>query len=793
MRISENWLREWVNPDMKTEAIAHTLTMAGLEVDSVTDAAGDFTGVVVGEVLSANQHPNADKLSVCKVTVGEGEPLDIVCGAPNVRQGLKVACAKVGAVLPGGFKIKKAKLRGEPSMGMLCSEKELGFENNHAGIMELPLDAPVGKDLRAYFDLDDKIIEVDLTPNRGDCLSIKGVARELGALLNMSYQEVDNPSVESSSNDDMVVELAGQSTCAHYCGRVIKGLDMTAPTPIWMAERLRRAGLRPRSLVVDVTNYVMLELGQPMHAFDLDKIDEKIVVREAKEGETLILLDEQEVVLKKGSLVIADKSKPLAIAGVMGGLESSVTDDTKAIFLESAYFAPANMAGVARQYNLSTDSSHRFERGVAIPLQREAIERATSLLLSLAGGDVGPVVDVSVDAAMPMLPTVPFHLSRANQVLGLSLDSTEVESYFNRLGLNVLKDSDTWQITVPPHRYDINIEVDLIEEVARVYGYDNIPEAPLVTSMKIEDKPETEREPDTLREVLRSLGYHEAISYSFICPKKHQLVYDVTDPIDLVNPISDELAQMRQGLWVGLLNGAQYNQARQQSHFKLFEIGLCFEQIQGRVTQTNRIAGLATGKIAETSWAEPTRHIDFYDMKGDIECLLGNRLGEVHFETPSHPPKALHPGMSAVMTLNGKTIGYIGMLHPAIQKAWDLSGQTMLFELDLESVSDQRLPLYKKISKFPEINRDIALLVDEKIEVGQLIAEIWQNNADSLLQSVCVFDVYQGDNIEKGKKSIALGLKLQHPSRTLVDAEVNDFMDAIIKKLGQRFDTSLRE
>jgi phenylalanyl-tRNA synthetase beta chain len=792
MRISENWLREWVNPSVNTNELAEKLTMAGLEVDSVQPVSGEFSDVVVGQVLSAEPHPNANKLTICEVGIGEEASLTIICGAPNARKGIVVAVAKVGAVLPSGLKIKKAKLRGEPSFGMLCSEDELGLEKSIEGIMELPEDAPLGESLRTYLELDDSVIEVDLTPNRGDCLSMKGVGREVAALYSLELNNLDNTPIKIESDETLSVELEGQAVCAHYCGRVISGLDMSTPTPIWMVERLRRAGLRQHSLVVDVTNYVMIELGQPMHAFDLDKIDEKIVVRMAKKGETLVLLDEQTVSLKEDTLVIADKSKPLAIAGVMGGLESSVTDKTRTIFLESAYFSKSKMAGVARAYNLATDSSHRFERGVAIALQLEGLERATSLLLSLAGGQAGPIIDVENKTTLPALISVPFNLEKSNKVLGLALDEKEVLDYFKRLGMTV-EEGESWTVSIPPYRFDISIEADLIEEVARLYGYDAIPPCPLVSTMKIETRAETAREEDDLRQTLVSLGYHEAISYSFVCPKRHALVYDVKSPIDLVNPISDELTEMRQGLWVGLLDAAKYNQARQQAHFKLFETGLCFENINSELSQKNTIAGLMVGKIGEEDWSKTTRMSDFYDIKGDVEALLGNRVEEYVFRAPLIPHKALHPGMSAAVFLEDVCVGHVGVLHPSLAKKWDLSGTVLLFELNVDDISKEALPAYTRLSKFPSIKRDIAVVVDEKISLGEILSFVEQEIKESLIKSIRVFDVYQGDNIEIGKKSIALGLILQHPSRTLVDSEVNDVIGAIIQILGKQFDITLRD
>lgn len=792
MRISERWLKELVEPNLATAALAELLTMAGLEVDAIEPAAGEFSGVVVGRVESTRAHPDANKLTLCKVDVGQAELLDIVCGATNVRQGLVVAVAMVGAKLPGGLKITKAKLRGEISLGMLCSASELGLAESSNGIIELPQDAPIGHDLRELLNCDDAIIEIDLTPNRGDCLSIRGLAREVAALTDVKWTEPSNEVVVLESETTIKAHIAAPSYCAQYLCRYVSTIDPSAKVPLWMSEKLRRSGLRSHSLAVDITNFVMMELGQPMHAFDADKIVGSISIRLSTEGESLTLLDEQMVTLIPGTLVIADSEKVLAIAGVMGGLDSCVTSTTTNILFESAYFVPEKIAGVARSYGLATDSSHRFERGVAPELQLKAIERATSLLQQFAGGLAGPITMSSEVDYLPSDKQIFLSIHQANKLLGTSFTKQEIQSYLERLGMQVEEAAESQlAVNVPAFRFDISIAEDLVEELARVHGYNNIPTSSIVAEFKAHKSPEQAMNAEVFRQMLADLGYFEAISYSFVCPKKQALIYDKGETTDLVNPISADLSQMRQGLMVGLLTAYASNLSRQVQTQKMFEIGLCFEKHNGELKQINRVAGLLAGFDGEHDWSKTKRAYDFFDMKGDVEQLLNASIGQVSFEPCMQ--RAFHPGKSAMIKKDGLVIGYIGELHPSVAKGLSLSKTPFLFELDLAPMLEKPLPAYQKLSKYPSISRDLSLVMDENrtfYEVAQCIQAV---KHEVPLVGLSLFDVYHGDNIERGKKSMAIGFQLQHLSRTLVDEEVNDYMAAILHSLEQELSITLRD
>ncbi len=794
MKMSDSWLREWVNPDLDAKALASQLTMAGLEVDSLEPASGQFSQVVVGQVKEVKAHPDANKLTVCKVDVGESSPLQIVCGAQNVAAEMRVAVALVGAKLPSGLKIKDAKLRGVASSGMLCSEEELGLADSSEGIMALAPDAPVGQDLREYLKLDDTIIEIDLTPNRGDCLSIRGVAREVAALNDLDINHVDIQDVESRHDKTLAVEVQDWQACPRYCGRYISNVDTQAETPVWLVEKLRRAGVRSHSIVVDITNYVMLELGQPMHAFDADKIEGGIVVRMSKDNESLVLLDGNKVQLAKNNLLIADNTQVLAIAGVMGGLDSSVTGETKNIFLESACFMPQAMAGVARHYGLSTDSSYRFERGVSPELTLLALARATALLVSLAGGEPGPVVEQVNEALLPKSKKVELRVEKLNRLLGVDLTQDEVRAYLQRLNMDVEVMDDSLDVTVPAYRFDISIEADLIEEVARIYGYNNISYAPMIAPLRAQKTTETFLGDETIRQLMMTMGFFEAINYSFVCPKNQSNIYDVAEAIPLLNPISEELSHMRFGLLTGLISNVLYNTNRQCHDVKLFEIGLCFRKHGDELTQRKMLSGVVSGHYGEDDWSKANRKYDFFDIKGFVENLLTRTKGAFSFEPMTPPNKAYHPGMSASVIKDGQVIGQVGVLHPSLKSLWGGSGSLLAFELELESIQQSVLPNYEPLSKYPMIRRDISFVVDEKTTIAEILNEIKQaQKQEALLKDLTVFDVYQGDGIENDKKSVALGLTLQHPSRTLVDTDVNDFMAAILKRLEVKFDIKLRE
>ena len=790
MKISEQWLREWVNPAIDTQTLADQITMAGLEVDSIVPVAGHFNKVVVAQVKSIEKHPDADKLNVCQVDAG-GELLQIVCGASNVREGLYVACATIGAVLPGDFKIKKSKLRGVESFGMLCSEKELGMAESADGLMELPDGAPIGTDIRDYLQLDDQVIEVDLTPNRSDCLSLAGVAREVATLNQCDLTPVDIVTVKAEIDDCFPIKVEASEACPRYLGRVIRNANTQAATPLWMVEKLRRSGIRSLGPAVDVTNYVMLELGQPMHAFDLDRLQGSIQVRMAKAGETITLLDGKEIKTTENTLLIADEEKPLALAGIMGGEGSGVADSTQHLLLECAYFKPLAIAGKAREFGLHTDSSHRFERGVDPELQINAMHRATQLLLDICGGQPGPVIEVASEANLPLPAPIKLRSSRISRMLGIVFSAKEVEDILTRLGMQLETSEEGWVVTAPSFRVDITIEADLIEELIRIHGYNNIPR----TSPRYQPvmKPQTESRLD-LQQVKLSLvdrGYFEAITYSFVDPAWQLAIDADIKPVALANPLSAELSVMRTSLWPGLLKALQHNINRQQTRVRLFETGLSFIPSKQGLVQQPKIAGVICGALNPEQWAEDSRKVDFFDLKADVEAILSlGGLADVSFEKAEH--SALHPGQSARILKNGQAIGWIGALHPQTQKTLDIDPPCYVFELEQQSVLDANVPVFTSLSKFPEVRRDIAVIIKQEIPVERLFQTI-KAAASEVLQEILLFDVYTGKGIDIGLKSVALGLILQGFSRTLMDEDVESEITKIVTALGKDFGATLRE
>lgn len=790
MKISEQWLRAWVNPDISTEEMCDQLTMAGLEIDGVEPAAAAFNNVVVARVESIEKHPDADKLNVCQVNDGS-ETLQIVCGAANVREGLVIPLAKIGAVLPGDFKIKPARLRGVESSGMLCSEKELGLAEQADGLMELPEGAPVGRDIRKYLELEDNCIEIDLTPNRGDCLSIAGVARELGALNECDVTVEACEPVAASIDASFPVEIQAGDVCSHYAGRVITGVDCQAQTPMWMLERLRRSGIRGLGPIVDITNYVMLELGQPMHAFDLATLDGGIQVRFAKKDEKITLLDGKCIELDDESLLIADQSRPLALAGVMGGEGSGVSDTTTSIFLESAFFKPEHIAGKARSFGLHTDSSHRFERGVDPQLQVKAIERATALVLEICGGEAGPVIEETTDAYLSEGKTIHLRHARIQRLLGIEMQADEVEAIFTRLEMDVVAVDDGWQVTPPSFRFDIAIEADLLEELVRIFGYNNIPRTQPDYSGCMKPQTEYEIATSVLRSVLVNRGYFEAITYSFIDPKIQKILDPENKAVALANPISSEMAVMRTSMWPGLIQAVQYNLNRQHSRVRLFETGLCFKpNNEALPEQTSKIAGAICGDLQAEQWSEKARRVDFFDLKGDVEALLASTGKNCTYEAATHP--ALHPGQSARVFIDGVVAGWIGTLHPEILKQLGLDQTIYVFELDLEMVKSTILPSFSALSRFPEVRRDLAIVVDETVTV-QAIQDCIAEISTDLLQNTQIFDIYTGKGVDLGRKSVALGLILQDFSRTLTDNDVETEVEKVVSTLKQKFAATLRE
>ncbi len=803
MKFSESWLREWVNPALSSDEFAHQITMAGLEVDGVDPVAGEFTGVIIGEVVECGPHPDADKLQVTKINLGDfsadGELVDIVCGAKNCRQGLKVAVATVGAVLPGNFKIKKAKLRGVPSFGMLCSESEIGLSDSSDGIMELAADAPIGTCLREYLDLNDVTIDVDLTANRGDCLGIKGLAREVGVLNSLSVNNVEITTVAPTIDDVRDINIEVGEACPRYLGRVIKGINPNAQTPLWMVEKLRRCGVRAIDPVVDVTNYVLLELGHPMHAFDLAKIDGAINVRFANKDEKLTLLDENEVTLKDKTLVIADEQKSLAIAGIFGGLDSGVTSESKDIFLESAFFAPLAILGKARQYGLHTDASHRYERGIDPTLQHDAMERATQLLLEIVGGQAGPIVEAKSVENIPQTKDVSLRREKLDGRIGHHIEDAKVTEILTRLGFVVSVNGEAhdkvWSVVVPAYRFDIRIEVDLIEEVARIYGYNNIPNISPKASLKMVAKKEANINLTKLKQTLVNSDYQEAITYSFVDPKVQSLIHPAQEVMTLPHPISSEMSVMRLSLWTGLLQSVAYNQNRQQGRVRLFETGLRFvpdEAAENGVRQQNMIAGVISGNRVDEHWDMEKAATDFYDIKGDVEALLSLTCDVNAYEFSKAEVAALHPGQTAQITKNGQLVGYVGALHPELTRKLGLNGRTLIFELLLSEVLAQKIPEAFAVSRFPANRRDLAVVVKEDVDAKKVIQLIEKVGGNYLID-LNLFDVYQGQGIEEGFKSLAIALVLQDNDKTLEEKDITDVIDRVVATLKTELNASLRD
>ncbi len=793
MKFSEHWLREWVNPAISTEQLSAQLTMAGLEVDAIEPVAPVFAKVVVGEVLEVVQHPDAERLKVCQVNIGEAQPLQIVCGAANVRTGLRVPAALVGAQLPGGLEIKRAKLRGVESSGMLCSAKELGLAESSNGLMVLPADATPGTDVRVYLQLDDVSIELGVTPNRGDCLSITGIAREVAVLNRCAVTAPDIAEAPAAVTDVLPIEVAAPAACPRYVGRVIKGVNPGAETPLWMRERLRRSGVRSISPVVDVTNYVMLEMGQPMHAFDLAKLSGGIHVRHALAGEAITLLDGQQVTLEAGTLLICDQRQPQAIAGIMGGMDAAISDTTDTLFLESAFFSPAAVSGHARRYGLHTDSSHRFERGVDPSLPRRAMERATALLLAIVGGQAGPVVEAVAQEYLPERKSIMLRAARMRRLLGVAIPGDQVEDSLARLGMGVAQEGEDWRVIPPSFRFDIAIEADLIEEAGRIYGYTELPSARPEGPLTLHSQPESRIDAGRMRQVLIDRGYQEAITYSFVDPALQRVLDPQTTPLALANPISADMAVMRTSLWPGLMQALIYNQNRQQGRIRLFETGVRFLPQENKIKEEKMIAGIVAGNLGPEQWGEQTRFADFYDLKADVEALLGltARSEEFIFTPKQHP--ALHPGQSAAITRrDGEWVGWMGAAHPAVERELGLTGRALLFELRLPGIGQARLPRFHEISKYPAIRRDIAIVVDEAAS-SQAVYDCVASVAGELLRNLQLFDVYRGKGIDPGRKSLALGLTWQDSSRTLMDEDVNSLMEKVLNKLGLDLGAKLRD
>jgi phenylalanyl-tRNA synthetase beta chain len=788
MKFSERWLREWSNPAITSAQLTEQLTMAGLEVESVSPMAPGLTNVIVAEILKVERHPNADRLNVCKVSTGKGEALSIVCGASNVRAGLKTALATVGAALPGNIIIEQAKMRGVDSQGMLCSSSELGLGEINNGIMELPDDAPVGTELTHYLKLPDNIIEIKLTPNRGDCLSLVGLARDINAINQLPMHEPEHRSIAAASTFTFPINIIASTGCPRYVGRVIRGIDSQAVTPLWLQERLRRSDIRCIHPVVDVTNYIMLELGQPLHSFDLANLQTEIQVRYANPKETIQLLNGQRLELDENVLIIADKERAVALAGIMGAADSGITSTTTDIFLESAFFDPLTISKSARHFQIFTDSSQRYERGVDYNLQNHAIERATELLLSIVGGEAGPIVEKT--GKLPVADAITLRRKRINHILGVNLEEYVVENILQRLGMQINSHTEGWSVIPPSHRFDITLEIDLIEELARIYGYENIPKQSFFTPIDIQPKLETQTTVSRLSQLLVDKGYREAITYSFIEARLQTLFDPHSAPLVLVNPISADMSVMRTSLLPGLVQSVIFNINRQQSRVRLFEKGLCFKQSANGLSQQPYLAGAITGSVYPEQWSERAKAVDFFDIKGDVESiLLLTRDRHFTFAKAEHP--ALHPGQSSIIMYNNKQIGYLGRLHPKVQQHLDVTAPIYVFELMLDEIKATILPHYKSPSKYPSLRRDLAFIVNQGVAVHDIQTKI-ALIAGGLLQHVQLFDIYQGEGIAAGKKSVALGLTFQLSSRTLIDSEIDEVIHRVISMLEGDFNASLR-
>jgi phenylalanyl-tRNA synthetase beta chain len=790
MKFSESWLRTLVDTELSSEELSHLLTMAGLEVEGLEPVAPQFNDVVVAQVLEVVKHPDADRLNVCKVDTGRGEPTAIVCGAPNVAVGLRVPCALPGARLPGDFVIKIAKVRGIESSGMLCSAKELGIAEEASGLLILPADAPVGQSIRQYLDLDDNQFELKLTPNRADCLSLTGVAREVAAIAGARVKLIDVPQVTASIADQRVVVLDAPAACPLYFGRVLKGVNAKAATPEWMKRRLERSGIRSISALVDVTNYVMLELGQPLHAFDNTRLEGAVHARLAKPEEKLLLLNEQTINIDADILVIADDAKPLAMAGIMGGEESGITLETSELFLESAFFAPKAIAGRARRYGFGSDASHRFERGVDFGGARRAIERATQLIIDICGGAAGPVTEAR--AEMPARKPVRLRTARACAVIGMTFSPEQIAGLFNGLGLSFIREGDDFLVTPPTWRFDIEIEEDLIEEIARLHGYDNIPAPAPRGTLKMQVQPEAQRPAARVRQLLVDRGYQEVINFAFV-EEAWELDFAANaELIRLANPIASQMAVMRSTLFGGLIANLVTNLKRKQSRVRLFETGRAFLRDAAATpvagfAQTWKLSGLAYGGALPEGWGSGSRKLDFFDVKGDLEAMLAP--ASLRFEKLVHP--ALHPGRAARVLLDGREIGCLGELHPEWVQKYDLPLAPVVFELDFDAVKAAQVPVYAEVSRFPPVIRDLAVVVDQNIAL-QVLLDALKVQLPELVKDVQLFDVYVGKGVPENKKSLAFRIVMQDTQRTLLDSEVDAALQQLVSCLDQAFGAQLR-
>jgi phenylalanyl-tRNA synthetase beta chain len=819
MKFSENWLRTWVNPTLSSDELAHALTMAGLEVEGLEPVAPAFDKVVVAEVLEVVKHPNADRLNVCQVSVGEAQPLTIVCGAANVAVGAKVPCARIGALLPGDFAIKQAKVRNVESFGMLCSEKELGLADESQGLWLLPADAPVGKTLREYLELDDRLFTLKLTPNRSDCSGMVGIAREVAALTGSPLKQLEIQTQPVALSEQLPVNVADAQACPLYCGRLVRGVNAAAPTPIWMLRRLERSGLRGISAAVDITNYVMLEMGQPLHAFDLAKLSGGITVRRARNGEELTLLNEQTVKFDDDVLVIADDARALALAGIMGGQGSGVETATQDVFLESAFFHPDAIAGRARRFGLATDSSFRFERGVDFAATRQALERATQLLLEICGGKAGSISEACGE--LPQRPAIALRRSRVARVLGIELDNAQIADLLQRLQFEFTANrslpipspqsspangrggererqssipaasarpllDDDFRVTPPSFRFDLSIEADLIEELARLHGYDNIPALAPQAALSMLPYSESQRPLARIQQILVTRDYQEIVSYAFVDEQTERELCGNADPVALQNPIASSMAVMRSSLIGGLMGALRYNLNRKQARVRLFEAGACFARANDGYVQGQRLSGLAYGSVLSEQWGAAAKAVDFYDVKADVEALFAPQA--LRFVAAAHP--ALHPGRSAQIYCGEQAVGWIGELHPRWQQQYDIAQPAVWFEVDLAALTRAAVPRLGEIAKSLPVRRDLAVLVGESVAV-QTLLDAMEQAAVPHVQEIALFDVYRGKGVDQGKKSLAFRVLLQDTQKTLTDSEIEQSVALLVDKL-QRHGAQMR-
>ncbi|MER0170977.1 MAG: phenylalanine--tRNA ligase subunit beta [Nitrosomonas sp.] len=787
MKFSENWLRSFVNPPLSSAELAHALTMAGIEVESIEPVAATFDKVIVAEVLAVEKHPEADRLKVCKVKTGRAEEdvLQIVCGAPNVSAGVKVPCAMIGATLPG-FAIKKSKLRGIESAGMLCSARELGISDAADGLLLLPGDAPVGMDFRGYYELDDHVFTLKLTPNRADCLGVLGVAREVAAITSAELSLLERKPSAEEINDTLAVQVMASGACPLYCGRIMRNINLNVPTPLWLTQRLERSGLRSINPLVDITNYVLLETGQPMHAFDLEKIKGNIQVRYAGRDEKMQLLNGNQIDLDSGMLLIADEQKPLALAGIMGGLDSGVTQGTTDIFLESAFFSPDTISGKSFQLGFGSDSAYRFERGVDFAATRDVLEYATHLIQTICGGRAGPVTEIKHE--LPQRSSVHVRVGRIKRVLGIDIGKQQVIDYFNRLRFEFLANEDAFNVTPPSYRFDLAIEEDFIEELARIYGYDQIPVHFPHGGMAMLPASETKYSTIDIKQSLTARDYQEVINYAFVDADWELDLVNNSKPIALQNPIASQMSVMRSSLIGGLISNLQFNLNRKQARVRLFEIGCCFiRDDESDCKQVEKLAGLSYGDIVPEQWGITARSVDFYDVKADIEALCQGKA--LYFRKFAHP--ALHPGKSAQILADDQPIGWLGELHPRWQKKYGLQRNAILFEMESGSLMSKSLPAVKEISKFPPVRRDIAIIVDNDVSVHSLLDAI-NTGKSAIVSDFSLFDIYRGKGMDDSKKSLAFRVLLQDTEKTLTDEEADSAVASIVEILKNKFSATLR-